>query len=142
MIPRATLVPRLALLAAAWALLGAPGCNGADENPEPEPIRVPESGADEPDHWVKTFGAYMSDEFRAAYLATPEGERFRVHGERLLDFARREFILESARVDLTKSELDHFYALGDADACKAYVAELEAQPGRAIAPPPQDNPPP
>ncbi len=116
------------------------GCNGTEEDPDSTPIEVPKENGPETDHWIRSFGPYMSDEFRAAYLATEEKDRFRLHGERLLDFARREFILEGAKVNLTKSELEHFYRLEDAEASKTYVRELEAQPGRVSEPAPEEAP--
>ena len=117
------------------------GCNGADEVDDTPTIETPTADSAGSDHWIKTFGPYLSEEWKAAYLATPEADRFEVYGERLLDFHRREVILEGARVNLTKAELQRFYGLSDAEACRAYVGELEARPGRVTAPEPDPEPP-
>ena len=121
-------------------LILVPACGGSDDMDDEPIVEVPDGDAPETDHWLEEFAPYITDEFRAAYLATPPEERFRVHGAQLSDFNRREFILEDARVDLSREELERYYRLPDADACQAYVAELEAQPGRVTAPAPTMDP--
>lgn len=127
------------MLFAAVLAAGCPSTEPARSKPPPpavpqrSPVEVPRpptasaSTAEpgEPDYWVKRFGAYMSPAFLQEYLATPDDERFAKYGEKLLDFQRRESLLEKEGGRLGKAEIEQYRALPDYEASRRF---LEAKP--------------
>jgi hypothetical protein len=75
------------------------------------------------DYWVLRFGAYMTPAFRASYLATPEDERFAKFGEKLLDYERREELLEARGKGLSEAEIEQYRRLPDYEASRRFLEE-------------------
>lgn len=95
----------------------APGHAGAAGQPASKPPPAP-------DYWVSRFGGYMSPEFRAEYLSIPdEKERFRKYGEKLLEFQKREQLLEQYRDRLSRTEVERYRALPDYEASLKFIQD-------------------
>ena len=75
------------------------------------------------DYWIERFGGYMSPEFLARYLATPEAERFRRFEGDFLEFERREALLAPHRNALRPEDLTRYRALPDFEACRRFVED-------------------
>jgi hypothetical protein len=94
----------------------APAAPPAAPGPAPAPSAPP-------DYWVNRFGGYMSPEFKARYLATPEEKRFEVFGEKLLEFQRREALLDEVRDKLDRSDIEKYRALPDYESSVRFLEE-------------------
>lgn len=160
------LLGRLLLALAAGAGVAAlAGCNDPPPRP-PTPPRelVPpvalsgnldetpiEPALGKGDAWSDAYGAYMTRDELAAYVRTPESERFERFGLKLLDYQLREDLLREHKDDLNREQQDAYRHLPTADACRRYIAEhrprdvrLPAAPGSPpeIAPVATGAPPP
>ena len=115
------LLPALALIV---VVLSVPACgkdkNGDDNGPKEIPT-APAAG----DFWLETLGDYMSEEFQHEYVATPEDERFRVHGAALMEFFEREMALAVSQVDLTKEQIREYHRLPDLEASSEFLRTIE-----------------
>jgi hypothetical protein len=65
----------------------------------------------------------MSTELKVEYLSTPEGERFEKYGERLLEFQRREALLDPHRAALSAAEVERYRALPDYESSVRFLEE-------------------
>ena len=74
-----------------------------------------------PDFWVNRFGGYMTPSFRQEYLDTPEDERFHKYGDKLLEFQRREKLLDPYRARLSPTEIEQYRALPDYDSSQKFI---------------------
>lgn len=104
-----------------------PGCSGTEEVRDDD-TKLVDDGASKPkDYWLDAFRKYMSPEFEAEYLATPEEERLSRHRTTLLDFLLRDQYLAESGVILSQAQLETYQDLPDAAACKVFIEELEGQ---------------
>jgi hypothetical protein len=102
-------------------------CNGTEEVPDDDTPLL-DGGASEPrDYWLDAFEKYMTPEFKAEYVATPEEERLSRHRAALIDFLLRDQYLAESQVTLSQAQLETYRGLPDAAACKAYIEELERE---------------
>lgn len=95
-------------------------CNGADKrNGETGPEVGPTHGAG--DYWLDHFGGYMTPEFRKAFEETDPKERFRVHGEALMEFHLREELLAKVKGKLAPRQEQEYRRLPDLEASREYL---------------------
>ncbi len=76
------------------------------------------------DYWLQRFRDYMTPEEVSRYLATPEERRFEVFGQKLLDYQRREALIEPFKERLARERpelLQEYYRLASYDEAKAFV---------------------
>jgi len=91
--------------------------NGPGENGTGTPAR-------RMDYWLQRFRDYMTPEEVSRYLATPEERRFEVFGQKLLDYQRREALIEPFKERLARERpelLQEYYRLASYDEAKAFV---------------------
>ncbi|MCZ6602266.1 MAG: hypothetical protein O6952_04605 [Planctomycetota bacterium] len=106
---------------AMFAVIISVACGGPDkqddEDDQPKTSPV-ESGHD---YWLQKFEPYITPEFRAAYLATPEKDRFEKFGKALQDFQTRELDLERAGGKLTPAQIAEYRRLPDLAASREFL---------------------
>ncbi len=132
-----------ALLAAVGLLVALAGCNDPPPRP-PTPPRelVPpvalsgnldetpiEPALGKGDAWSDAYGAYMTHDELAAYVTTPEPERFERYGLKLLDYQLREDLLREHKDELNREQQDAYRRLPSAEACRRFVAEHRPREG-------------
>ena len=104
-------------------LLGALllGCGGEEVRNGEDSHKSHTHAATGNDFWLERYEAYFTPQQKEAYLATPEGQRLRVHGDLLLDFKQREDLLRPAEGRLTREQAAAYRALPDLDACREFL---------------------
>ena len=119
------------LLRAAIALLalGAEGC--ADDPPvkgdrgsgqhAPAPVTRTALPAEPGEYWLVRFGRYMSADERRAYEGTPEADRYERFGARLLEYQRRDELVEPVRGRLDAESVREYERLPDYEACRKFL---------------------
>jgi hypothetical protein len=127
---------RVVVATALLASLSAPaGCSAPPPEPPHEPSQlVPPaardddvaSPADAPgptDHWIQTYGAYLTPSQRDAYLRTPPAYRMDRWGALLLDLRLREDLLQQSQDVLSRDDVEAYRRLPDAASARAFVQD-------------------
>src|SRR5207253_1557134 len=121
-----------ALLVAAGFVVLALGAGGCTEDPPvrgerakgprgPAPVTLTALPAEPGDYWLARFGPYMSAEERRAYEATPEPDRYERFGGKLLEYQRREELLEPYRGRLDAAKIEEYRRLPDFESCRRFL---------------------
>ena len=97
---------------------------GGTDRLEKKPSSEPEKPGKKADFWYKRFHPYMKPELRREYMQTPVQERFRRYGELLLDYQRREALLEPVKGKLDPKALSQYYRLNSLAECRTFVETL------------------
>ena len=78
------------------------------------------------DYWTQRFGHYMTPAELRSYWAIDPQDRFAYQSLRLLELSLRERLLEESGIPLTQRQLDAYAAQPDLDACRTFLATLQA----------------
>ncbi|RME72736.1 MAG: hypothetical protein D6776_08205 [Planctomycetota bacterium] len=98
-----------------------PEATASVENVAPPPAPSPETQPG--DYWLERFGDYMQPAERELYLATPPAERYDRFADRILEWQRREALLEPYRDRLTPEEIAAYRRLPDLPSARAWLAQ-------------------